>query len=307
MEWLLVIVLVLEFVFVLVGVAFFTLLERKVLGYIQIRKGPNKVGLFGLVQPFADAIKLFVKSLVYVSMGNYVVFYVSPGLMLGLMLSIWSVMPWVGGAFDFSWGVLYFLCVSSFGVYCLFGCGWASNSKYGLLGAMRGVAQTISYEVSLAMILIGVGLLGLSYDLFVYGQMQSYIWFGLVAYPLTVCWVASILAESNRSPFDFAEGESELVSGFNVEYSGALFAFLFMAEYGMMMVMSSMSVVMFFGGMDYFLLGLWMIMFFIWVRGSFPRYRYDSLMYLVWSKFLPLVMHWLLVLGGLVVMVVWAM
>nr|YP_010138745.1 NADH dehydrogenase subunit 1 [Spirobolus bungii]QQJ94253.1 NADH dehydrogenase subunit 1 [Spirobolus bungii] len=307
MEWLLVVVLVLEFVFVLVGVAFFTLLERKVLGYIQVRSGPNKVGLFGLVQPFADAMKLLTKSLVYVSTGNHAVFYVSPGLMLGLMLTIWSVMPWLGGAFDFSWGVLYFLCVSSLGVYCLFGCGWASNSKYGLLGAMRGVAQAISYEVSLAMILIGVGLLGLSYDLFVYGRMQSYVWFGLVAGPLIVCWVVSIFAESNRSPFDFAEGESELVSGFNVEYSGVLFAFLFMAEYGMMVVMSLMSVIMFLGGMEYFLLSLWMIVFFIWVRGSFPRYRYDSLMYLVWSKILPLVMHWLLILGGQLALVLWVL
>nr|NP_542480.1 NADH dehydrogenase subunit 1 [Narceus annularus]AAL18214.1 NADH dehydrogenase subunit 1 [Narceus annularus] len=307
MEWLLVMVLVLEFVCVLVGVAFFTLLERKILGYVQVRKGPNKVGFLGLMQPFADAIKLFTKGLVYVSVGNYNIFYVSPGLMLGLMLCIWSVMPWVGGAFDFSWGVLYFLCVSSLGVYCLFGCGWASNSKYGLLGAMRGVAQTISYEVSLAMILIGVGLMGFSYDFSMYGLMQNYIWFCLVAGPLVVCWVASIFAESNRSPFDFAEGESELVSGFNVEYSGALFAFLFMAEYGMMMMMSLMSVVMFFGGLNYFYLGLLMIILYIWVRGSFPRYRYDKLMYLVWKSFLPLVMHWLVLLGGMLVLVVWVL
>nr|YP_010926042.1 NADH dehydrogenase subunit 1 [Litostrophus scaber]WKF19542.1 NADH dehydrogenase subunit 1 [Litostrophus scaber] len=288
---------------VLVGVAFFTLLERKLLGYIQIRKGPNKVGMFGLIQPFADALKLFIKQLNIPYVGNFGVFFLSPGLMLMNMLFLWTVYPFFGGGVDFMLGALFFLCIVGLSVYWLFGSGWSSNSSYGLLGALRGGAQTVSYEVSMAMIFIGVGMLGMSYGIFEYWWFQLYVYGMFMVIPLGVCWVVSFFAEANRSPFDFAEGESELVSGFNVEYSGGLFALLFMAEYGMMMFMGILSAFMFFGGWLWGVFSLMFIILFLWVRGSFPRYRYDKLMYLIWSSYLPVVMFMLVGLLGVVMFI----
>nr|YP_010352968.1 NADH dehydrogenase subunit 1 [Tropostreptus droides]UOF70451.1 NADH dehydrogenase subunit 1 [Tropostreptus droides] len=282
-------------IMVLVSVAFITLFERSVLGYIQIRKGPNKVSLIGVLQPFADAVKLFTKSLSHPFHMNYYVYYLSPTIMLFVMLLSWVIYPLLVGLFDYEYGILFFLCCTSFSVYTLFGSGWSSNSKYALLGALRGVAQTISYEVSMALILLGVVIMSLSYDLTVIMSHQYVVWFVLLLLPLFYIWFISGLAELNRTPFDFAEGESELVSGFNVEYSGGGFALLFMAEYGGILFISLLTGILFFGGGLVGLgMGLLMSFMVIWVRGVLPRFRYDKLMFLAWKSFLPISLNYIL-------------
>nr|YP_010353007.1 NADH dehydrogenase subunit 1 [Archispirostreptus gigas]UOF70490.1 NADH dehydrogenase subunit 1 [Archispirostreptus gigas] len=282
-------------IMVLIGVAFITLFERSVLGYIQIRKGPNKVSLMGILQPFADAVKLFTKSLSYPFYMNYYVYYLSPAVMLFMMMLGWVIYPLLFGLFDYEYGVLFFLCCTSFSVYTLFGSGWASNSKYALLGALRGVAQTISYEVSMALILLGVIILSFSYDLNVIMKYQSMIWFVVLLMPLFYIWFISGLAELNRTPFDFAEGESELVSGFNVEYSGGGFAMLFMAEYGSILFISFLTGILFFsGGYPGLFMGLVLSFTIIWIRGVLPRFRYDKLMFLAWKSFLPISLNYIL-------------
>nr|UOF70256.1 NADH dehydrogenase subunit 1 [Tropostreptus sigmatospinus]UOF70503.1 NADH dehydrogenase subunit 1 [Tropostreptus sigmatospinus] len=282
-------------IMVLVSVAFITLFERSVLGYIQIRKGPNKVSFIGVLQPFADAVKLFTKSLSYPFHMNYYVYYLSPTIMLFVMMLSWVIYPLLLGLFDYEYGVLFFLCCTSFSVYTLFGSGWSSNSKYALLGALRGVAQTISYEVSIALILLGVVIMSLSYDLTIIMSHQHLVWFVLLLLPLFYIWFISGLAELNRTPFDFAEGESELVSGFNVEYSGGGFALLFMAEYGGILFISLLTGILFFGG-GLIGLGMGLLMSFmvIWVRGVLPRFRYDSLMFLAWKSFLPISLNYIM-------------
>nr|UOF70295.1 NADH dehydrogenase subunit 1 [Tropostreptus hamatus] len=282
-------------IMVLVGVAFITLFERKVLGYIQIRKGPNKVSLIGVLQPFADVVKLFTKSLSYPFHMNYYVYYLSPAIMLFVMMLVWVVYPLLFGLFDYEYGILFFLCCTSFSVYTLFGSGWSSNSKYALLGALRGVAQTISYEVSMALILLGVVIMSFSYDLIIIMKYQYMVWFMFLLLPLFYIWFISGLAELNRTPFDFAEGESELVSGFNVEYSGGGFALLFMAEYGNILFISLLTGILFFsGGLIGLGMGLLMSFVVIWVRGVLPRFRYDKLMFLAWKSFLPISLNYIL-------------
>nr|YP_010352903.1 NADH dehydrogenase subunit 1 [Pseudotibiozus cerasopus]UOF70243.1 NADH dehydrogenase subunit 1 [Pseudotibiozus cerasopus] len=293
-------IFILNFIFliimVLVSVAFITLFERKVLGYIQIRKGPNKVSLGGLLQPFADAVKLFTKSLSYPFYMNYYIYYLSPAIMLFMMMLGWLIYPLSFGLFDYEYGILFFLCCTSFSVYTLFGSGWSSNSKYALLGALRGVAQTISYEVSMALILLGVIIMSFSYDLTSIIMHQNFIWFSFLLMPLFYIWFISGLAELNRTPFDFAEGESELVSGFNVEYSGGGFAMLFMAEYGSIMFISLLSGILFFGGsLAGLLIGLMLSFTVIWIRGVLPRFRYDKLMFLAWKSFLPISLNYILI------------
>nr|YP_010352877.1 NADH dehydrogenase subunit 1 [Tropostreptus hamatus]UOF70191.1 NADH dehydrogenase subunit 1 [Tropostreptus hamatus] len=282
-------------IMILVGVAFITLFERKVLGYIQIRKGPNKVSLIGVLQPFADAVKLFTKSLSYPFHMNYYVYYLSPAIMLFVMMLVWVVYPLLFGLFDYEYGILFFLCCTSFSVYTLFGSGWSSNSKYALLGAFRGVAQTISYEVSMALILLGVVIMSFSYDLIIIMKYQYMVWFMFLLFPLFYIWFISGLAELNRTPFDFAEGESELVSGFNVEYSGGGFALLFMAEYGNILFISLLTGILFFsGGLIGLGMGLLMSFVVIWIRGVLPRFRYDKLMFLAWKSFLPISLNYIL-------------
>nr|AUJ22853.1 NADH dehydrogenase subunit 1 [Ignelater luminosus] len=287
---------------VLVGVAFLTLLERKVLGYIQIRKGPNKVGFMGIPQPFSDAIKLFTKEQTNPIMSNYWSYYFSPVFNLFLALFLWMCVPFFSGFMHFSLGMLFFLCVSSLGVYTIMMAGWSSNSNYSLLGGLRCVAQTISYEVSLALILLSFLVLISGVSIFDLVWYQDYVWFFLLGLPLALVWFVSSLAETNRTPFDFAEGESELVSGFNVEYSSGGFALIFLAEYSNILFMSMIFSILFLGGdllsILFFFKMVFIAFLFIWVRGTLPRYRYDKLMYLAWKGFLPVSLNYLMFFFG---------
>nr|AXS65369.1 NADH dehydrogenase subunit 1 [Cleroidea sp. 2 KM-2017] len=288
---------------VLVGVAFLTLLERKVLGYIQVRKGPNKVGFIGVLQPFGDAIKLFTKEQVYPFMSNFNLYYVCPIFNLFLSLFLWMSMPFFSFFIGFEFSILFFLAVSSLGVYTIMLAGWSSNSNYSMLGSLRSVAQTVSYEVSLALILLSFLFLILDFNLFSFCLYQVYMWFLFLTFPLCLMWVVSGLAETNRTPFDFAEGESELVSGFNVEYSSGGFALIFMAEYSSILFMSMLCSLIFLGGdffsVFFFLKLVFMSFLWIWVRGTLPRYRYDKLMYLAWKSYLPVSLNFLFFFIGL--------
>nr|YP_009327766.1 NADH dehydrogenase subunit 1 [Asymmetricata circumdata]APB92617.1 NADH dehydrogenase subunit 1 [Asymmetricata circumdata] len=288
---------------VLIGVAFLTLFERKILGYIQIRKGPNKVGLMGLVQPFSDALKLFFKEQSLPMMSNFWSYYFSPIFSLFLSLILWFCLPFFSGFLHFCLGFMFFLCCSSLGVYTIMIAGWSSNSNYSLLGGLRCVAQTISYEVSLALILLSFLILISSVSIFDLMIYQKYIWFFYISVPLSLIWFTSSLAETNRTPFDFAEGESELVSGFNVEYSGGSFALIFMAEYSSILFMSMLFIFLFFSGSLINIMFFFMVVFisflFIWTRGTLPRYRYDKLMYLAWKSFLPVSLNFLMFFFGL--------
>nr|ABR45889.1 NADH dehydrogenase subunit 1 [Chilo suppressalis] len=291
---------------VLIGVAFMTLLERKVLGYIQIRKGPNKVGFIGILQPFSDAIKLFTKEQTYPSFSNYLVYYFSPVVSFILSLMIWMLIPYYYNLISFNLGILFFLCCTSMGVYTVMVAGWSSNSNYSLLGGLRAVAQTISYEVMLALILMSSILMIMSFNMMKFMIYQNLIWFIIIMIPLSMCWFSSSLAETNRTPYDFAEGESELVSGFNIEYSSGGFALIFLAEYSSILFMSLLMVLIYMGGYEltlgfYFKISLISFLF-IWVRGTLPRYRYDKLMYLAWKMYLPISLNYLFFYLGLKIM-----
>nr|YP_009630612.1 NADH dehydrogenase subunit 1 [Neonemura barrosi]QBR55132.1 NADH dehydrogenase subunit 1 [Neonemura barrosi] len=287
---------------VLVGVAFLTLLERKVLGYIQIRKGPNKVGFAGIPQPFCDAIKLFTKEQTYPVLSNYLPYYFSPVFSLFLSLLVWMVAPYLMGLYTFNLGLIFFLACTSLGVYTVMIAGWSSNSNYALLGGLRAVAQTISYEVSLALILLSFVFLIGGYTLIDMVDMQGMVWFLFLSFPLALSWFASCLAETNRTPFDFAEGESELVSGFNVEYSSGGFALIFLAEYASILFMSMLFCCIFLGAdlqsFTFYLKLTFLSFMFIWARGTLPRFRYDKLMYLAWKSFLPLSLNYLFLFMG---------
>nr|YP_010327609.1 NADH dehydrogenase subunit 1 [Ips nitidus]UJH18460.1 NADH dehydrogenase subunit 1 [Ips nitidus] len=295
---LLIVTSLIQIICVLVGVAFLTLLERKVLGYIHIRKGPNKLGFIGLLQPFSDAIKLFSKEQTFPIFSNLVVYYLSPIMNLFFSLLLWLSFPFYSLNFSFSNSLLFVLSISSLGVYTVMLAGWSSNSNYAMLGSIRSIAQMISYEVSLILILLSFLFMIFSFNLGDYSNFQENVWFIFLLLPLSVMFLISLLAETNRSPFDFAEGESELVSGFNVEYSSGGFAMIFLAEYASILFMSMISVVVFLGAdvFNYwFFLKLGLIGFFwIWARGTLPRYRYDKLMYLAWKSFLPMSLMYLM-------------
>nr|YP_004021864.1 NADH dehydrogenase subunit 1 [Ramulus irregulariterdentatus]BAJ24490.1 NADH dehydrogenase subunit 1 [Ramulus irregulariterdentatus] len=284
-------------IFVLVSVAFFTLLERKVLGYIQIRKGPNKVSFLGILQPISDAIKLLTKENVLPMTSNFIPYYFSPVINLFLSLIIWIIIPYFSNMFIFKLGLMFFLCCASLNVYSIMIAGWSSNSNYSLLGGLRAVAQSISYEVSLFLILLSFVVLTGSYCFIDFYYFQYYCWYIIIFFPLCLCLFSSFLADTNRTPFDFAEGESELVSGFNIEYSSGGFVLIFLGEYSMILFMSMLSCV-FFMGCDLFSIIFYIKMLlisflFIWVRGTLPRFRYDKLMYLAWKCYLPLSLNYL--------------
>nr|ALO71221.1 NADH deshydrogenase subunit 1 [Trapezodirus sp. 1 EF-2015] len=287
----------------LVGVAFLTLLERKVLGYIQIRKGPNKVGLMGILQPFSDAIKLFSKEISFPLISNFNLFYLSPIFNLFLSLFLWLSIPFITILMNFNFSFLFILCMSSLGVYSVMVSGWSANSNYSMLGCMRAIAQTISYEVSLILILLSFLVMLLSFSIIDFMIYQKIIWLLFMFFPLSLVWLVSSLAETNRTPFDFAEGESELVSGFNVEYSSGGFALIFLAEYMNILFMSILCVVLFLGcdiySFSFFIKISIFSFFWIWVRGTLPRFRYDKLMYLAWKSYLPFSLNMLFFYFGL--------
>nr|UYO79200.1 NADH dehydrogenase subunit 1 [Arctopsyche sp. XG-2022] len=277
---------------VLISVAFLTLLERKVLGYIQFRKGPNKLGLMGLLQPFSDAVKLFSKEFFIPKSSNYLIYLFSPIFSLFISLLIWLILPFYMGNIFFYLGFIFVLCCLSVGVYLIMMSGWSSNSNYSMIGSLRAIAQTISYEVSLIIMMLSLIILIYDFNLMNLKIYQTSSWFILILFPLSLIFFSSLLAECNRTPFDFAEGESELVSGFNVEYGGSEFALIFLSEYSSILFMSSLFSMMFLGSdLDSFefYLKLMMISFlFVWVRGTLPRYRYDKLMYLTWKLYLSI-------------------
>nr|YP_010692599.1 NADH dehydrogenase subunit 1 [Gargara minuta]WBV77340.1 NADH dehydrogenase subunit 1 [Gargara minuta] len=282
---------------VLLSVGFFTLLERSVLSYIQYRKGPNKVGFLGLFQPFSDGMKLFLKELLIPMSSNMIIYSLCPLFSLVQSLFIWLLYPFMFNCINFNYGLLFFLVCSSFSVYGLIICGWSSNSVYSMLGCVRSISQAISYEVSLSLILLCYFLVIGMYGFMNLHLFQINSWFMFISVPMFFCWCSCCMAETNRSPFDFSEGESELVSGFNIEYGSGGFAFLFISEYSSIIFLGLITCLVFLGGDFYcylFYLKLIFLCFvFIWVRACLPRYRYDKLMYLSWKCYLPLSLNYL--------------
>jgi len=305
----------------ILAVAYYTFFERKVIGYMQVRVGPNRIGPWGLFQPFADVFKLLLKEIVLPANSNRFLFVLAPVLSLAPAFAVWAVVPfdeWMVLA-DIDAGLIFVLAMSSMGVYGLIIAGWASNSKYAFLGAMRSAAQMVSYEIAMGFALIGVLILSGSLNLreIVLAQQGNvFDWFWLPLLPLFVIFLISGVAETNRAPFDVAEGESEIVAGFHVEYSGAAFAVFFLAEYANMILISALTAIMFTGGwlspfqgvpylgdtwlgqgsIFWFLLKTAFFMFlFLWFRATFPRYRYDQIMRLGWKVFIPITIVWVLV------------
>jgi NADH-quinone oxidoreductase subunit H len=308
---------------VLLMMAYLTYAERKVLAAMQLRKGPNVVGPFGLLQPFADAIKMMFKETVIPTGSNRVLFLLAPMLTFGLAIIAWAVIP-VGDGWaiaNINVGVLYLFAISSLGVYGVIIAGWASNSKYAFLGAMRSAAQMVSYEVSIGFVMVSVLLCVGSLNLNDVVLAQRHVWFCLPLLPMFVVFFISGLAETNRAPFDLPEGESEIVAGFFVEYSSMAFALFFLGEYTNMILMSAMTTILFLGGwlapfgvepFTWIPGPLWFIakvcvvlFFFLWVRATFPRYRYDQLMRLGWKVFLPLSLLWLVLTAGVLLACGW--
>nr|AEG25308.1 NADH dehydrogenase subunit 1 [Philotrypesis sp. JHX-2011] len=287
-------------IMVLVSVAFLTLLERKILSYIQLRKGPNKVGFIGLLQPFSDAIKLFTKENFLIFKSNYYMYMLSPLVSMMLMMLLWINMPYLSEVMNNSYSFLMVMCLLSMGVYPLMVSGWSSNSIYSMIGSMRSIAQTISYEVSMILLMLSFIFLIESYNLIEFMKFQKYLYFFIFLFPLMLILFISLLAELNRTPFDLAEGESELVSGFNTEYMSGLFAMIFISEYGMIMFMMYLFNLMSMGGNIYsilfYLMYMYLLFLVIWVRGTYPRMRYDSLMNLTWMSYLPISLNYLIIL-----------
>ena len=314
-------------VVLLLGVDYFTYWERKVLAGVQLRKGPNVVGPFGLLQPIADGLKLFMKETVIPSGANRVVFVAAPILTFVLSLIAWAVIPFDFGVVlaDINVGILYLFAISSLGVYGIVMAGWASNSRYAFLGALRSAAQMVSYEVSIGFVLVSVLLCAGSLNLSKIVEAQQHIWFVIPLFPMAIIFFASGLAETNRSPFDLVEGESEIVAGYFVEYSAMSFALFFLGEYANMILVATMTSLLFLGGwlapfniqpftgwlghawaMSWFALKIAFMCFcFLWVRGTFPRYRYDQLMRLGWKVFLPFSLFWLVLTAGVLVATGW--
>jgi len=298
-------------------VAYLTYAERKVIAAIQLRKGPNVVGAFGLLQPLADGLKLLTKEMIIPTMANKAVFILAPIMTFGLALVAWAVIPFDAGwvVADINVGVLYLFAISSLGVYGIIMSGWASNSKYAFLGGLRSAAQMVSYEVSMGFVLVAVMLMVGSLNLSkVVEAQKDWGWFILWQFPMFVIFVISALAETNRVPFDLPEAEAELVAGYNVEYSGMAFGMFFLGEYANMILMSGITSILFLGGwlppfnfapftwvpgIVWFALKIAaLLFFFLWARATLPRYRYDQLMRLGWKIFLPFSLAWVVLVAG---------
>jgi NADH-quinone oxidoreductase subunit H len=307
----------------LIGVAYLTWAERKVLGAMQLRRGPNVVGPFGLLQPFADALKMLMKETIIPAGASRALFIMAPMLTFALAMIAWAVIPVNEGwaIADINVGVLYLFAISSLGVYGIIIAGWASNSKYAFLGALRSAAQMVSYEVSMGFVIVTVLLCVGSLNLTAVVKAQENLWFAIPLFPMFVIFFISTLAETNRAPFDLPEGESELVAGFFVEYSSMSFALFFLGEYANMILMSALTTILFLGGwlppLDvapfnwipgpiWFALKICFCLFvFIWVRATFPRYRYDQLMRLGWKVFLPFSLFWLVLTAAVLKLTGW--
>ena len=304
----------------LIGVAYLTYAERKVLAAMQLRKGPNVVGPFGLFQPFADAIKMLMKETVIPTGANRFLFLMAPMLTFSLAMIAWAVIPVNDGwaIADINVGILYLFAISSLGVYGIIIAGWASNSKYAFLGAMRSAAQMVSYEVSMGFVLVAVLLCVGSLNLTDVVRAQHNLWFRVPLFPMLVVFFISALAETNRAPFDLPEGESEIVAGFFVEYSSLSFGLFFLGEYANMILMSALTTILFLGGWLgpfgflpqlgplWFVLKICLCLFmFLWVRATFPRYRYDQLMRLGWKVFLPFSLIWLVLTAAALMLFGW--
>ncbi len=307
----------------LIGVAYLTYAERKVLAAMQLRKGPNVVGPFGLFQPFADAIKMLMKETILPAGANRGLFLLAPMLTFALAMIAWAVIPvnpgWVNA--NINVGILYLFAISSLGVYGVIIAGWASNSKYAFLGALRSAAQMVSYEVSMGFVIVTVVLCVGSLNLTAVVEAQRNWWFCIPLFPMFVVFFISTLAETNRPPFDLPEGESEIVAGFFVEYSSMSFALFFLGEYANMILMSALTTILFLGGWlapfglapftwipgpVWFIAKICFCLFvFLWVRATFPRYRYDQLMRLGWKVFLPLSLFWLVLTAGVLEFAGW--
>jgi NADH-quinone oxidoreductase subunit H len=307
----------------LVAIAYYTYFERKVLAYSQLRKGPNVVGPFGLWQPFADGLKLLLKETIIPSGANPIVFIAAPLITFTLALVAWAVIPFDVGVViaNINVGILYLFAISSLSVYGIIMAGWASNSRYAFLGALRSAAQMVSYEVSIGFVLVTVLICAGSLNLTDIVMAQRHVWYVIPLLPMAVVFFVSGLAETNRAPFDLPEGESELVAGFHVEYSAMTFGLFFLGEYGNMILMSAMTSILFLGGWlspipfepftwvpgPLWLLAkvLFVMFLFLWVRATFPRFRYDQLMRLGWKVFLPLSLFWLVLTAGVLTAFGW--
>ena len=301
----------------LIAVAYFTIAERKIMGAIQRRRGPNVVGYIGLLQPLADGLKLFVKETTLPNSSNINIFLLAPSMAFILSLMGWAVVPFSEGLVlcDLNLGILYLFAISALNVYGILFAGWSSNSKYPYLGALRSAAQMISYEISLGFTTLSVVICAGTFNLSGIITNQEKIWFLVPLFPMFLIFYISMLAETNRHPFDLPEAEAELVSGYNVEYSSMTFALFFLGEYANMLIMSAFGAILFLGGwlpiLDNFLFNLipgsiWFslkicigVIFFILARATLPRYRYDQLMYLGWKCFLPLALGYLIFTMGL--------
>lgn len=306
---------------IMLTVAYLTLAERKVIGYMQVRIGPNRVGYFGLLQPLADGLKLLLKEIIVPSGSNKFLFVIAPVLALTPALAAWAVVPFSDGMVlaDINAGLLYILAMTSLGVYGIIIAGWASNSKYAFIGALRSAAQAVSYEIPMGFALVCVLMVSQSMNLgdIVLGQKSSaglFGWYFIPLFPMFVVYFISGVAETNRAPFDMSEGESEIVAGFHVEYSGMAFALFFLAEYANMILIAILTAIMFLGGwlppFDIAPLNLlpgifWLLaktsfvlFLFLWFRATFPRYRYDQLMRLGWKVLIPLTLVWVVIIGG---------
>jgi NADH-quinone oxidoreductase subunit H len=307
----------------LVAVAYLTLLERKVMASMQQRRGPNVVGLFGLLQPLADGLKLLIKETILPSSANTIIFILAPIITFLLALVTWSVIPFGSGMvlIDLNVGILFVFAISSLGVYGIIAAGWSSNSKYSFLGALRSAAQMVSYEVSIGLIIMCVLLCAGSLNLSEIVYAQKEVWYCVPLFPLFIMFFISGLAETNRAPFDLPEAEAELVSGYNTEYAAMGFALFFLGEYANMILMCSVLSILFLGGwlplinisplnlipgVFWFGFKVTILLFvFVWVRAAFPRYRYDQLMRLGWKVFLPFSLAWVLFVSGIFIGLDW--